>query len=164
MKLIAAVDNNWAIGRCGKMLVSIPEDMKFFREETMGKVVIMGRKTFETLKDRSPLEGRVNIIITRNDNFSVNGAIVCHSIEEALEAAKDYPSDDVYVIGGAVIYEAMLPMCDEAHITKIDYEYDADAYFPNLDNHPEWMIEQTSDEKTYFDIVYEFVKYVRKSK
>ncbi|MBQ4282545.1 MAG: dihydrofolate reductase [Lachnospira sp.] len=162
MKLIAAVDNNWAIGKAGKMLVSIPEDMEFFREETMGKVVIMGRKTFETLKDRSPLIGRVNVIITSNRDYKVEGAIVCYSVEEALKAVAGYDTDDVYVIGGGTIYEQMLDMCDEAHITKIDYEYDADTFFPNLDNNPNWYVAQTSDEKTYFDIVYEFVRFVKK--
>lgn len=161
MKLIAAVDNNWAIGRNGKMLVSIPEDMKFFREETMGKVVVMGRKTLETLKDRSPLVGRINIVITSNKDYTVDGAIVCHSVEEALDVISQYDTNDVYVIGGGTIYEQMLDMCNEAHITKIDYEYDADTFFPNLDEHPEWHVAQTSDEKTYFDIVYEFVRYIK---
>ncbi len=163
MKLIAAVDNNWAIGRAGKMLVSIPEDMKFFREETMGKVVIMGRKTLETLKDRSPLPGRVNVVVTSNKNFDVKDAIVCNSVEEAVEAVSQYNTDDVYVIGGGTIYEQMLDMCDEAHITKIDYEYDADTFFPNLDENPDWEMAETSDERTYFDIVYEFVRFVKKS-
>ncbi len=159
MKLIAAVDANWAIGRAGRMLVSIPEDMKFFREETMGKVVIMGRKTLETLKDRSPLVGRVNIVITSNQDYKVEGAVVCHSVQEAVEAVAEYDTDDVYVIGGGTIYEQMLDMCDEAHITKIDYEYDADTFFPNLDKRLDWKVVESSDEKTYFNIVYEFHRY-----
>lgn len=161
MKLIAAVDNNWAIGRNGRLLVSIPEDMKLFREETYGKVVIMGRKTLESLKDRSGLEGRTNIVITSNMDYKPKDVIVCHSIEEALAEASKYDSDDVYVIGGGTIYEQMLEYCNEAHITKVDYEYDADTYCPNLDENPQWRIAATSDEKTYFDIVYEFVKYVK---
>jgi len=161
MKLIAAVDNNWAIGRNGRLLVSIPEDMKLFREETYGKVVIMGRKTLESLKDRSGLAGRTNIVITSNMNYVAKDAVICHSIEEALEAVSEYDSDDVYVIGGGSIYEQMLDYCSEAHITKVDYEYDADTYFPNLDENPQWKISASSDEKTYFDIVYEFIKYVK---
>ena len=161
MKIIAAVDNKWAIGKSGKLLVSIPEDMKFFREETAGKVVIMGRKTLESLKDRTGLSGRTNIVITSNKNYSVKNAIVCHSIEEALKEASKYDTNDVYVIGGGMIYEQMLDLCDEAHITKIDYTYDADIYFPNLDNNDKWKIAATSDEKTYFNICYEFIKYVK---
>lgn len=161
MKLIAAVDRNWGIGRNGRLLVSIPEDMKLFREETYGKVVIMGRKTLESLKDRSGLAGRTNIVITSNMDYRPKDAVVCHSIEEALLEASKYDSKDVYIIGGGSIYEQMLDYCDEAHITKIDYEYDADTYFPNLDENSHWKIEASSDEKTYFDIVYEFIKYVK---
>ena len=93
----------------------------------------------------------------------VNDAIVVHSIEEALEAVKDYNDDDIYVIGGESIYRQMLPLCKVAHITKIDYAYQADAHFPNLDEEG-WVITETSDERTYFDLIYEFVKYERKQK
>ena len=106
MNLIVAVDKNWAIGNKGKLLVSIPSDMKFFREETSGegKVVILGRKTLETFPGGRPLKGRVNVILTKNPNFKVEGAIVVHSVEEALEAVKDYEDEKVYVIGGDTIY------------------------------------------------------------
>lgn len=162
MKLIAMVDKNWAIGKNGKQLVNIPEDMQLFRQETMGNVVIMGRKTLESLKNKSVLEGRINIVITNDKNYSVKDAIMCHSIEEACEEAAKFEGKDVYVIGGGTIYEQMLDMCDEAHITKVDYTYDADTFFPNLDKREDWQITATSEEKTYFDIVYEFVKYEKK--
>lgn len=161
MKIIAAVDKNWGIGKNGKQLVNIPEDLKLFREETLGKVVIMGRKTLESLKNKSVLDGRINIVITSRTDYSVKDAIVCHSIEEACKEAEKYNTDDVYVIGGGTVYEQMLDMCNEAHITKIDYKYDADTYFPNLDDNKDWKITAYSEEKTYFDIVYEFVKYER---
>lgn len=161
MKLIAAVDQNWGIGKNGRLLVNIPEDMRFFREDTAGKVVIMGRKTLESLKDRAPLFGRVNIVLTENPDYQVRGAKVCHSVEQAVAAVAAYPPDQVYVIGGGSIYRQMLSLCDEAHITKVSYAYDADTYFPDLDRRAEWRVAQTSGEKTYFDIVYEFVRYVR---
>ncbi len=161
MNLIAAVDNNWAIGKKGKSLVSIPEDMKYFREETTGKVLVMGRKTFESLPG-GPLAKRINIVLTTNMTYKADGAIICHSVDEVLEKIKPYKSEDVYIIGGGEIYREFLDMCDVAHITKIDYKYDADTYFPNLDKMDNWYIEVESDEKTYFDIVYEFVKYVKK--
>jgi len=91
----------------------------------------------------------------------VEGATVVSSIEEALELVKDYNSEDVYVIGGDSIYHQMLQYCDVAHVTKINYRYDADTYFPNLDQMSEWKIEQESEEQTYYDIEYSFVKYVR---
>ena len=162
MNLIAAVDKNWAIGCKNKLLVSIPADMKFFRETTTGKVVVMGRKTLESFPNGLPLKNRTNIVLTHNPNYKVNDAIVVHSLDELHEELKKYNSEDVYVIGGEKIYEQLLDECDVAHITKIDYAYDADAYFPNLDEKPEWEITADSDEQTYFDLEYQFVKYERK--
>lgn len=162
MNIIVAVDQNWAIGKDNDLLVSIPADMKMFRQETTGKVVVMGRKTLETFPNGLPLKNRTNIIITKNKDFQVKDAIVVHSIEEALEAVKDYPTEDVYCIGGDSIYRQMLPYCDVAHITKIEFAYEADRYFPNLDEMTDWEIETESEEHTYFDLEYSFVKYVRK--
>lgn len=162
MNLIAAVDNNWAIGFNNSLLVRIPEDQKWFRETTTGKAVIMGRKTLESFPNKAPLKNRTNIVITGDVNYKVDGAIVVHSIEEAIKAAKDFADEDIYVIGGESIYRQMLPYCNVAHITKIDYVYQADAYFPNLDKEEDWVITETSDERTYFDLIYEFVKYEKK--
>lgn len=161
MNLIAAVDKNWAIGYKNELLVRIPEDQKWFRETTTGKAVIMGRKTLESFPNKSPLKNRLNVVITSDMNYNVPGAVVVHSIDEAVEAVKDYPDDDVYVIGGESIYRQMLPLCRTAHITKVDYAYQADAHFPDLDKQEDWKITETSDERTYFDIIYEFVKYER---
>lgn len=161
MNLIAAVDRNWAIGYKNELLVRIPEDQKWFRETTTGKAVIMGRKTLESFPNKSPLKNRLNVVITSDMNYSVPGAVVVHSIDEAIEAVRDYADDDVYVIGGESIYRQMLPLCSTAHITKVDYAYQADAHFPDLDKEEGWKITETSDERTYFDIIYEFVKYER---
>lgn len=162
MNLIVAVDKNWAIGHNNQLLISIPEDMRFFRDETMDKVVIMGRNTLETFPGGRPLKNRLNIVITSKTNYEVKDAMVVHSVEEALEAVKDYKSDDVYVIGGASIYEQMIDYCNVAHVTKIDYAYQADTYFPNLDDKKEWVITAESDERTYYNIEYAFYKYERK--
>ena len=162
MNIIVAVDKNWSIGCKGKLLISIPEDMQLFRKETTNKVVVMGRKTLESFSNGLPLKNRTNIVITSDKSYNVKDAIICHSIEEALEEIKKYPSEDVYVIGGGTIYRQFLPYCDVAHVTKIDYEYDADTQFPNLDEMSEWSIAERSDERTYFDLEYEFLKYARK--
>ena len=162
MNLIAAVDNNWAIGFQNSLLVRIPEDQKWFRETTTGKAVIMGRKTLESFPNKAPLKNRTNIVITTDKNYKVDGAIVVHTIEDAIKAAADFADEDIYVIGGESIYRQMLPYCNVAHITKIDYAYQADAYFPNLDKENDWKITETSDERTYFDLIYEFVKYEKK--
>ena len=161
MNLIAAVDKNWAIGCKNKLLVSIPADMKFFRETTIGKVVVMGRKTLESFPNGMPLKKRTNIVLTHDKAYKVPDAILVHSMEELHEELKKYPSEDIYVIGGETIYKQLLDECDVAHITKIDYEFEADAYFPNLDELPEWKITQDSEEQTYFDLEYYFYKYER---
>ncbi len=162
MNLIVAVDKNWAIGYQNKQLISIPEDLRFFRDETMGKVVILGRNTLATFPGGKPLANRKNIIISRKKDLVVKDAIVVHSIEEALEMVKDYKSEDIYVIGGASIYEQMMSYCNVAHVTKIDYAYQADTFFPNIDENDEWVIKEESEERTYYDIEYAFFKYVRK--
>lgn len=164
MNLIVAVDNNWAIGCKNSLLVSIPADHKFFRQETTGKVVVLGRKTLETFPQGLPLKNRTNIIMSTNSDYHVKDAIIVHSKEELLEELKNYKSDDVYIIGGESVYRLMLPYCDVAHVTKIDHEYEADAYFPNLDELDEWEITADSEEQTYFDLAYEFVKYERKKR
>ena len=161
MNLIAAVDQNWAIGNKSKLVVRIPDDQKFFRETTTGKVVVMGRKTLESFPNGLPLKNRTNIVLTHDKNYQVKDAIVLHSLEELHAELQKYPSEDIYVIGGETIYRQLLDECDVAHITKIDYAYDADAYFPNLDERPEWKITADSEEQTYFDLEYYFYKYER---
>ena len=161
MNLIAAVDKNWAIGNGGRLLVSIPEDQRLFREETMGKVVVMGRKTLESLPGGQPLHGRTTVVLSRDPQFQPKGAVVCRSLEEALEELKKYPSEDIFVAGGQEIYEMFLPYCDVAHITYIDYGYEADTQFPNLDESEEWRMLLAGEEQTYFDLCYEFRLYRR---
>ena len=132
MNIIVAVDKNWAIGKDNKLLVAIPADMKMFRQETTGKVIVLGRKTLETFPGGLPLKNRTNIILTTNKDFKVKDATVVHSIEELLEEIKKYPSDQVYCVGGDSVYKQLLPYCDTAHVTKIDFGYEADRYFPCL--------------------------------
>lgn len=161
MNLIVAVDNNWAIGNRNKLLVSIPNDMKHFREETTGKVVVLGRKTLETFPQGQPLKNRTNIILSAKKDYQVKGAVVVHSIEELLDVLKQYRDEDIYVIGGDSVYRQMLPYCSVAHVTKIDHEYEADTYFPNLDQDVDWEVTADSEEQTYFDLAYRFLKYER---
>ena len=159
MNLIAAVDQNWAIGNKNQLLVRIPADQKFFRETTTGKVVVMGRKTLESFPNGLPLKNRINIVLTPDTSYKVPDAIIVHSMEALHEELKKYNSEDIYVIGGETIYRQLLDECDVAHITKIEYVYDADAYFPNLDENPDWKVTADSEEQTYFDLEYYFYKY-----
>ena len=161
MNLIVAVDENWAIGYKNELLIRIPADMKMFRQETTGKVVVLGRKTLETFPNGQPLKNRTNIILSTKKDYQVKDAIVVHSIEELLEELKNYPSEDIYIIGGETAYRQMLPYCDVAHVTRIDRKYEADAFFPNLEEDGNWEITAESDEQSYFDTTYTFVKYER---
>lgn len=161
MNLIVAVDKNWAIGNDNKLLVGIPQDMKFFRETTMGKVVVMGRKTLESFPGGQPLKKRTNIVLTRDKNYQVKDAIVVNTVDELLQELKKYDEDEIYVIGGESVYRQMLPYCKVAHVTKINHAYEADTYFPNLDEKDEWVVTGVSDEQTYFNLEYEFVRYER---
>lgn len=162
MNLIVAADSNWAIGNKNELLIRIPNDHKHFREETTGKVVVLGRKTLETFPQGLPLKNRTNIILSANPDYQMKDAIVVHSVEELLGELKNYRDEDIYVIGGDSVYKQLLPYCNIAHVTRIDHAYEADAYFPNLDEDEAWEITADSDEQTYFDIPYRFVKYERK--
>ena len=161
MNLIVNADKNWAIGFQNKLLVRIPDDMKFFRQMTTGKVVVMGRKTLESFPNQMPLANRTNIVLTTDRKYEKKGAIIVHSKEELFEELKNYESDDIYIIGGESIYKMMLPYCNVAHVTKVDYAYQADTYFPNLDKMSEWKITADSEEQTYFDLEYVFLQYER---
>ena len=162
MNAIVAVDKNWAIGNKGKLLVSIPNDMKMFREETTGKVVVLGRKTLATFPGGRPLKNRTNIVLTTDVNFEAPDATVVHSINELLEELKKYNSEDVYIIGGDSVYKQMIDYCDVCHVTKIDHAYEADTYFPNLEKMDDWELSVETEEMTYFDLEYTFQKWTRK--
>ena len=162
MNVIAAVDRKWGIGNKRQLLVQIPADQKLFRQETTGKVIVLGHRTLETFPQGMPLAGRTNIILSRDPELKVKGADVVHSIEELMEELKAYDSRDVYVVGGESIYQQLLPYCDTAHLTVIDHTYEADAHFPNLETDEEWVQTRDSEEQTYFDLAYTFVKYERR--
>lgn len=159
MKLIVAVDKNWAIGYRNELLVSIPADMRFFKDQTTGKVVVMGKNTLESFPGGKALKNRVNIVIALEKSYKAPDAIVVNSIEDAIAEASKYDTDDVYVIGGASIYKQMLQFCDTAYVTKIDHAYVADTYFPNLDEDESWQMTEISEEQTYYDLEYRFTKY-----
>lgn len=162
MKAIVCADRNWGIGNDGKLLVSIPSDMKHFRDTTIGHVVVMGRRTFDALPGRRPLSDRVNIVLSGDSNFHPEGVTVVRSKNELLEKLRPYHTDDIFIIGGTSVYELMLPYCSKVLVTRIDFAYQADCYFPNLDYMPEWEVSEESEEQTCFDIEFVFRTYRRK--
>ncbi len=163
MQLIAAVDKHWAIGYKGNTLVAIPADRKWFWQETRGRLVVMGRKTLESLPGGRILSDRTNIVLSRDPCFAVKGAVLCRDLSEALRRCAGYPTEDVFIIGGQQIYQAFLPYCDVAHVTFIDHVYDADTYFPDLSADPAWELAAESEEQTYFDLCYTFRMYRRRT-
>ena len=162
MKAILCADKNWAIGYRNSLLISIPSDMRFFRRMTEGHVVVMGRRTLESMPGGKPLKNRVNIVLTANRAFQAPGAVIVHDLEELQEQLKQYDTNDVFVIGGAKVYEQLLPFCDTVYVTKVNYEYQADAWFPDLDKMPEWEMTEEGEEQTCFNIEFAFCTYKRK--
>lgn len=154
MKAIVAVDLNWGIGNKGNLLERIPEDMKFFKQTTTGKIVIMGRETFESFPGKEPLKNRVNIVLSRNERFINDKVIICRSLTELFGKLKDYPGEDVFVIGGESVYIQLLPYCSEAYVTKIKNIYNADKYFVNLDKVETWKLSWESESLSYNSIQY----------
>ena len=159
MKAIAAVDKKWGIGLKGNLLVRIPADMKNFRNLTMGNVIVLGRKTLAGFPNGLPLQGRTNIILSTKKDFEVRNGIVVHSKEELFEELKKYDNDSIYVTGGGTVYDMLIPYCDTAIITKLDYSYEADTHFPDLDKLSNWEIVEEGEEETCFSIEYRFMTY-----
>ncbi|MGN0687940.1 MAG: dihydrofolate reductase [Oscillospiraceae bacterium] len=160
MTLILVADNDWAIGKNGGLLTSLPADMKRFREITTGHTVVMGRKTYESFPKR-PLPNRVNCVISRTES-AIEGAEVFGSIEGFLEYAKNI-EDEIFVIGGGEIYRQMLPYCDKAYITRVYESFGGDTFFTDIDALPEWELAEASDviETNCHNI--RFLRYERKA-
>ena len=162
MKAILAADKNWGIAYNNHLLVSIPSDMKFFRQTTTGKVVVMGRKTLESFPNGMPLKNRTNIVLTANQDYQVKDAVIVHSEDELMEELKKYDADDIYVIGGESVYRMMLPYCDTVYVTKIDRAFQADTFFPNLDEVEAWVMTGEGEEPTWLVLEFCFTKYERR--
>ncbi len=160
MKLIVAVSENWGIGKDNNLLFSIPKDMKFFRETTTGKVVILGRKNLESFPGGKPLKNRTNIVLTRNADFECEGAVVCTDINKIAELG--YNDEEIFVIGGAEIYKQLLDKCDTCYVTKVFETVPADKFMVNLDESNDWIITNESEKIEDNGHIIQFVTYKRK--
>ncbi len=147
MKLVVAVDKNWGIGNKGELLARVRADLRYFQSLTKGNTVILGSKTLATFPGGRVLKDRTNFVLSRNPDYSPEGAVMARSIDELLEKIKGYNSDDVYVIGGANVYNQLLPYCDTAYVTKFDKSFECDAFFEDLDNSPEWELLHVGEEQ-----------------
>ena len=148
MKLVVAVDKEWGIGYKGNLLANVRADLRNFRNLTKDNVVVLGSKTLKTFPEGKILKNRINIVLSRNPDFSPEGAIMARSIDELLEIIKKYDNDRIFVIGGSQIYSALLPYCDTAIVTKFDKSFQKDAYFPNLDEDDSWELTEIGEEQT----------------
>ena len=161
MKMIVCVAEDFGIGLNNGLLFSLPPDMKFFRETTMGKVIIMGRGTLDSFPGGKPLKNRTNIVLTRDKSFSREGVEAFNSKEEILDYVKKFDTDDVYVIGGGQIYEMFKDVCDEALITKVRKKVPADTFFFDIDNDAEWYLSSESEIMEHEGLTFSFCSYRR---
>ena len=159
MELIVAVYDDWGIGADGTQPIALSADRKFFRETTRGCMVIVGRRTVADFPGGKPLPGRVNVVLSRNAT-EIPGFTLCHSPEAAAELAQT--AQRAMVIGGGSIYRQMLPLCHTAYVTKVHCAPTSDTFFPNLDQDPNWVLEEVLQSGEEEGIGYEMCRYVRK--
>lgn len=150
MNLIVAADLKWGIGFQDKLLVSLSEDMKRFKEMTLGQVVLWGRRTLQTFPGGRPLPGRTNIILTHQAGFTAGDALICHTFAELGDQLSAFAQDSVFVIGGSSVYRQLLPYCRQAYVTRIDQFFEADAFFPDLDHQAGWRLDRCGPKQTGF--------------
>ena len=161
MDLIVAADKNWAIGKGGDLIYSIPEDMKFFRRTSLGKTVVMGRKTLESFPGGKPLPKRVNVVLSSNPAYAPDGAVAVHNYAELFAEIAKYPEDEVLLIGGGRLYTDLAKYCRRAYITLIDAETEGvDTFIPNFDELEGWSIESVSEPLEDAGYSFRFATYI----
>lgn len=160
MNLIVAIDKNNGIGKNGDLLCHLSADLKHFKEVTTGKTVVMGYNTLISLPKSAPLKNRRNIVLYEKD-IEIEGAEVCHSIDELMELVKEIDSDEVFVIGGAMVYSTLMPYCEKLYITHIDRCFDADRFLPEI-KESEWEVFDSSETMEENGLSFRYVTYVRK--
>ena len=159
MNAIVAVDENWGIGKDGGMLFHLPGDLKYFREMTRGKTLLMGRATLDSLPGGRPLPGRVNLVLSRDPGFKREGVTVLRSFAELKRALSGLPGDEVMLIGGGSLYAQLIDCCKTAYVTKIAAAAPADSFFPKLDARPGWILASCSENHEDAGISYRFCEY-----
>lgn len=157
MNAIVAVDKKWGIGKNNDLLFSIPEDMKFFRTTTSGKVVVMGANTLRSFPGGNPLKNRINIVLSTT--VKRDDCIVVDTLEKLLEEIKKYPKEEVYLIGGAKLYKTLLPYCEKVLVTKVDADGGAQVFFENLDELSNFKCVEESEEMTSNGYKFKFTTY-----
>lgn len=162
MNAIVVVDKNWCIGREGQLLVHLPGDLKFFKEKTLGKTIVVGRKTLESFPGAKPLPGRENVVVTGNDEFCNENCTICYSFEGLMKVLNRIPPEDVYIAGGQSVYRQFMPYVDTVYVTKLENSYEGDRYFMNLDGDEAFEMTWSSPVHEEGGVKYRFTKYERK--
>ncbi len=161
LKILVAFDENRVIGKNNALIWHLPADLKRFKALTTGHVIIMGRKTFESIG--KPLPNRTTIVISRQTNLQIEGVILAHSVEEAILKAKSLTREDIFIVGGAEIYTLSLPLVDQVLVTQLHDIFEGDAFFPEISSEMWDLTEQergiTDDKNTY---QFSYVTYTRK--
>ena len=161
MNAIVVADKNWCIGKDGGLLVHLSKDLKYFKEKTIGKTLIVGRKTLESFPGGKPLMGRKTIVLTKNTSYKAEGAYICHSKDEVLDAVRTLSPADVFVAGGGAIYRQFLDDVDKVFVTKICNEYSGDTFFPNLDEDEGFVLESEGETIEENGVKFKFCIYNR---
>ena len=163
MNLIVAADRNWGIGRDNGLLASLPTDMKYFRDHTRGKVVVMGRKTLESMPGGRGLPDRTNYVLTANPDYEAEGCIMVHGEYELFDELSRFRPDDVFLIGGGTLYTRFYRYCNRLYVTKIDADLDADTFIPDFDADPDYEVISESEPVTENGLTFRFVVYQKKA-
>lgn len=162
MTIIVTMDKNQGLSCKGKPLVAIPADYRFFQEKTKGKVVVMTEKMLESMPGGKATGGRTNFVLVKSSKFKEPRVQAFSDIEDLRKRLLDFDSRDIYILGGQPLFDEFLNDCDEIHATWVDYSYEADSFFPKLDEKMGWKIAEKSSEQTYYDLEYYFIRFVRK--
>ncbi|MDK2802389.1 MAG: dihydrofolate reductase [Oscillospiraceae bacterium] len=162
MKFIVAIDINRGIGFNGNLLLKIPEDMSFFKKTTLGNIIVMGRNTYESLPNKAPLFGRINVILTRNKDINPDGFITFYTEKSLREYLEKEILKDIFVIGGEQIYNIFQKDFTEGYVTQIDYSFNADCFFPDIFKDGNMLLDETISTGVYKNIEYKIEKYVNK--
>lgn len=159
MKCIVNVTENWGIGKENELLVAISADLKRFRQLTSGGAVILGRKTLSTFPGGRPLKNRDNLVLSTNASLDIPGAAIFHDVESLLAHCRSLSQETLWVIGGASVYELLLPYCETAEVTKTFAAPAADRFFPNLDQLPNWRVQEASEIMEENGVRFQYITY-----